>query len=216
MGPLSLALDRPLDHPLCEAIRHAGWVPVPYACTQQLASQEPPPGGSWDAILVLSPAGARAIGSFVSMGTPCLATGSGTADLLAGRPVLVPSQPRAEELWDLLRERFPQGGSFLLVRGERSRGFLEAQAAGSPWRLTPWVSHREVPKVPPPLLPDVNAVLALSPLQAEVLAALAQERLRFAWGRASAQAFAIAEAPVTAWCEPTLEALEAMLAAQSP
>jgi len=213
MGPLKLALDRALDNPLCEAVRSAGWVPVPYACTQQLPTDEAPPGGPWDAVLVLSPAGARAILPFLTPGTPCLATGQGTAMALAGDSILTPSRPSAEGLWELLRERFPRGGDFLLVRGERSRGYLEPQALGTPWKLTAWVSHREAPLAPPPALPDVDAVLALSPLQAEVLAPLAASILRFAWGQASAQAFALAGAPATAWCEPRREALEALLSA---
>ncbi|MBP1626664.1 MAG: hypothetical protein H6Q00_1139 [Holophagaceae bacterium] len=214
MGPLRLALDRPLDHPLCERIRSAGWVPIPYACTEQVPSQEGPPQGRWDAVLILSPAGARAILPFLKPGTLCLATGQGTAALLSDFPVLTPTLPKAEGLWDLLCERFPQGGTFLLVRGGRSRGYLETQASGKPWQLKAWVSHREQPLSPPPPLPEASAVLALSPLQAEVLAPLALDRQRFAWGQRTALAFAAAGAPATASCEPTPEALEALLAAQ--
>ncbi|WP_005034440.1 uroporphyrinogen-III synthase [Holophaga foetida] len=218
MGPLKpsfrrLALARPGDHPLSECVRAAGWTPVAYSCTTMSPTPEPPPPGPWDAVLILSPAGARAIRSQLPGGTPCLVTGAGTAEALKGWDLLptLPAEPRAEGLWSELQARFPSGGAFLLVRGERSRAFLEAAAEGSPWHLTPWLSHGEIPLDPVPPLPSVEGVLALSPLQAEVLAPLSRDILRFAWGERSAQAFASVGFPATAWCQPSPSALEILL-----
>jgi len=217
-APRSLALARSADHPLSMCVRQAGWLPVPYFCTAMVATGEPPPPGAWDAALILSPGGARAVLPHLGSGTPCFVTGRGTAEALAGAelvPILSP-EPRAESLWQELQARFPAGGHFLLVRGERSRGYLETAAEGTPWDLTPWVSHRERVLDPLPALPEVEAVLALSPLQAEVLAPRCGRRLRFAWGERSARAFTAAGVPPTAWCAPTLEALEGLLVSQSP
>ena len=61
-------------------------------------------------------------------------------------------------------------------------------------------------------LPEVEAVLALSPMQAEILAPLAGKVQRFAWGEATAEAFAMAGAPAHAHCEPKPSLLWAMLA----
>jgi hypothetical protein len=58
----------------------------------------------------------------------------------------------------------------------------------------------------------VDAVLALSPLQAEILAPLTGSRVRFAWGEATAEAFARCGAPAHARCEPKASLLWAMLA----
>jgi hypothetical protein len=58
----------------------------------------------------------------------------------------------------------------------------------------------------------VDGVLALSPLQAEILAPLAGQVLRFAWGEATTEAFARAGAPAHAHCEPKPSLLWAMLA----
>ena len=120
---------------------------------------------------------------------PCLVTGEATGRALAGHEVLVSSEPKAEGLWETLRHHFPEGGDFLLVRGERSRGFLEEAAQGTAWRLHPWITHEEAPMNPVPPRPEVDAVLALSPLQAEVLAPLTGDILRFAWGERTAAAF---------------------------
>jgi uroporphyrinogen-III synthase len=142
-----------------------------------------------------------------------LGTGEGTARALPGREFWMPTQPSAEGLWALLQERFPRGGDFLLVRGARSRGHLETVASGTAWRLHPWITHAECPLEPLPELPALEAVLALSPLQAELLAPLAARLLRFAWGERSAQAFAAAGHPAHGTCEPRGEALERMLRA---
>ena len=55
-------------------------------------------------------------------------------------------------------------------------------------------------------------MLALSPLQAEVLAPQAGGVLRFAWGRATAAAFTRAGVPPHGWCEPKVDLLVQMLA----
>jgi uroporphyrinogen-III synthase len=203
---------------MARRIRLAGWVPAPFFCTAIVPRPEPPPPGPWDAVLILSPAGIEAIRPHLPNGTICFVTGPGTAEALTGsglRPIL-PREPRAEGIWAELQARFPSGGSFLLVRGERSRAFLETAAESSPWRLTPWVSHEERPLEPLPPLPEVEGVLALSPLQAELMAPLSKGLLRLAWGQASFHAFASVRAPAAAWCEPTLEGLEAMLSTLPP
>ena len=211
-----LALARPAQHPLADIVRQAGWQPVPYAFTRLQASSLPPPRpfSSIAAILILSPSGARVAVSKLPAGTLCLVQGAGTADALGREDLLVqlPSDARAEALWGLLQARFPEGGDFILARGERSREFLEEAAKGTPWRLHPWVTHREAAREPFPPLPDVAGVLALSPLQAELLAPLAQHVQRFAWGEATAEAFARTGAPAHAFCEPKPSLLWAMLA----
>jgi hypothetical protein len=144
----------------------------------------------------------------------CLVQGAGTADAL-GRDDLeieLPSEARAEALWELMQSRFPDGGDFILARGERSREYLEVATRGTTWRIHPWVTHREVAKEPLPALPAVDGVLALSPLQAEILAPIALGVQRFAWGEATAVAFAKAGAPALAHCEPKPGLLWAMLA----
>jgi uroporphyrinogen-III synthase len=126
--------------------------------------------------------------------------------------VVLPSEARAEALWDLLKLQFPSGGEFMLARGERSREYLEVVAKDSPWHIHPWVTHREAPREPFPPLPEVEGVLAMSPLQAEILAPIAAGIQRFAWGEATAEAFARAGAPAHAQCEPKPTQLWAMLA----
>lgn len=193
----------------------AGWQPVPFAVTRLVESQAAPPMalGEADALIVLSPSGAKAAGPQLPAGMAVLAQGLGTADALGRRDLelSLASAAKAEALWDLLRQRFPEGGSFVLVRGERSREYLEMAARESAWALHPWITHSEAPRLPLPDLPDVDAVLAMSPLQAQVLAGMAKDRLRFAWGEGAAQAFARAGQPATAWCEPKATALHAML-----
>ncbi len=213
-----LALARPGQHPLSDTVRQAGWLPVPYSFTRLQPSSLPPPRpfSSISAILILSPSGARVAVSKLPAGTICLVQGAGTADALGREDLTVqlPSDARAEALWGLLQTSFPEGGDFILARGERSREYLEEAAKGSPWRLHPWVTHREAARVPFPRLPDVTGVLALSPLQAELLAPLCQHVQRFAWGEATAEAFARAGAPAHAFCEPKPSLLWAMLAQQ--
>lgn len=210
-----LALARPAQHPLSETVHKAGWKPVPYPFTRLQESTMPPPRpfSSSSAILILSPSGARVAGSKLPAGTICLVQGAGTADVLGREDLVVhlPSEARAEALWDLLQTRFPEGGDFILVRGERSREYLEEAAKGSRWRLHPWVTHREAARVPFPALPNVAGVLAMSPLQAEILAPLSIHVQRFAWGEATAEAFARAGAPAHAHCEPKPSLLWAML-----
>ncbi|MDP1832473.1 MAG: hypothetical protein Q8K67_10480 [Geothrix sp.] len=211
-----LALARPAQHPLSDIVRKAGWKPVPYAFTRLQASMMPPPRpfSSISAILILSPSGARVAVSKLPAGTICLVQGAGTADALGREDLVVqlPSDARAEALWDLLQTRFPEGGDFILARGERSREYLEEAAKGSLWRIHPWVTHREAARVPFPALPNVAGVLALSPFQAEILAPLSIHVQRFAWGEATAEAFAKAGAPAHSHCEPKPGLLWAMLA----
>ena len=211
-----LALARPAHHPLMEVVRKAGWQPVSYAPTilRATGSPLPLPWMQTQAVLILSPAGAKAAGMTLPAGTLCLVQGGGTADALERRDleVLLPAEARAESLWDLLQERFPDGGDFVLARGERSRGFLETIAKDSPWRLHPWITHSESIRSPFPPLPEVEGVLAMSPLQAEVLAPLAAHLQRFAWGAGTAQAFLRCGAPAYAYCEPKPSLLWAMLA----
>jgi len=211
-----LALARPAQHPLADIVRKAGWRPVPYSFTSLRGTGAAPPMllKRVQAMLVLSPSGAKVASKALPAGMTCLVQGAGTADAL-GREDLdiqLPAEARAEALWDLLQERFPQGGEFVLVRGERSREYLEVAAKGTSWRIHPWVTHREAAREPFPPLPKVEGVLALSPTQAEILAPLVGDVLRFAWGEATAEAFALAGVPVHAHCEPKPSLLWAMLA----
>lgn len=220
MTPLAhqprLALARPAQHPLSDIVRKAGWKPVPYSFTRLQPSTLPPPRpfSAISAVLILSPSGAKVAAPRLPAGTVCLVQGAGTSDALEREDLEVhlPSEARAEALWDLVQARFPEGGEFVLVRGERSREYLEVEAKGTPWRIRPWVTHREAPREPFPPLPKVEGVLALSPLQAEILAPLAGSIYRFAWGEATAEAFAKAGDPAHAHCEPKPSLLWAMLA----
>lgn len=208
-----LGLARASDDALCEAVRAAGWEPVTLFATVMEATQAAPPAPA-DAVILLSPAAARL--ALLPPGVPCLAQGDATARALGGRTALVSATPQAEGLFDLLRATFPRGGTFLLARGERSREHLEQAADGTPWRLVPWITHREMPVSPPPSMDGLEAVLALSPLQAEVLALRAAHLLRFAWGQRTRQAFAKAGYPVDGWCEPEASALHRLLSSWPP
>jgi len=208
-----LGLARALDDALCQAVREAGWEPVPWFLTAMTATGAEPPAAGADAVIVLSPAAARL--ALLPPGVPCLAQGEATARALAGREVRVSATPRAEGLFDLLRAAYPQGGSFLLARAERSREHLEQAAAGTPWRLLPWITHREGPIEPPPAMPELDGVLALSPLQAELLGPRSGHLLRFAWGQRTQRAFLQAGYPDDGWCEPDASALRRLLASRS-
>jgi len=211
-----LALARPADHPLAGTVRKAGWRPVPYAFTSlNVTGAKPPlPLDQVQALVVLSPSGAKVAARSLPPGMTCLVQGAGTADALGREDldVQLPSEARAEALWSLMQARYPQGGAFLLARGERSREYLEVAARNSAWRIYPWITHREMAREPFPALPEVEAVLALSPMQAEILAPLTGDVLRFAWGEATTEAFAKAGAPAHAHCEPKPSLLWAMLA----
>ena len=207
-----LGLARALDDALCQAVLAAGCSPVPLFLTAMTATLAPPPEPAPDAVIVLSPAAARL--ALLPQGVPCLAQGEATGRALAGREVLVSATPKAEGLFDLLRETFPQGGTFLLARAERSREHLEQAAAGTPWRLLPWITHREGPVEPAPEMPELNAVLALSPLQAELLGPRSRHLLRFAWGERTQRAFLQAGYPVDGWCEPDISSLQSLLRSQ--
>ena len=206
-----LGLARTAQDSLSRVVQEAGWEPVPLFLTELVPTGAPTPLEHPDAVLLLSPAGARA-GSLPA-GVPILVTGQGTAAALGGGPVWVSPEPRAEGLWALLRERFPAGGQFLLVRGERGRGYLEEVAEGTLWRLVPWITHAEKAKDPLPDLPALEAVLALSPMQAELLGPNARSILRFAWGERSAEAFRRGGNPAHDSCLARPEALGRMLAA---
>jgi uroporphyrinogen-III synthase len=208
-----LGLARRPDDALCLAVRAAGWEPVPLFLTAMEATNAPPPLAQADAAIVLSPSAARL--ALIPPGLPCLAQGEATARALAGHPVLVSATAQAEGLFDLLRERFPQGGTFLLARGERSRQHLEQAADGTPWKLLPWITHRERPMDPLPALDGLQGVLALSPLQAELLGPSSGQLLQFAWGERTRRAFQKAGYPVDGWCEPEASALQRLLTSRS-
>jgi uroporphyrinogen-III synthase len=211
-----LALARPAQHPLADTVRKAGWLPVPYAFTslRRTRTAPPVPLDQVNALLVLSPSGAQVAAPSLPAGMTCLVQGAGTADALGREDldVQLPSEARAEALWELLQQRFPGGGEFMLVRGERSREYLEVATKGSVWKIHAWITHCEAAREPFPPLPEVEAVLALSPTQAEILAPMSGSLQRFAWGEAAAEAFARAGAPAHAHCEPKPSLLWAMLA----
>jgi uroporphyrinogen-III synthase len=208
-----LGLARSLDDPLCQAVRDAGWEPAPVFLTGMAATLAPPPVERPDAVLVLSPAAARL--GLIPGDALCLAQGEATARALGARRVRVSTEPRAEGLADLLREQFPEGGTFLLARGGRSREFLEGVFAATPWRLVPWTTHREAPLEPQPALPVLDAVLAMSPLQAELLGSRSGAARRFAWGERTFRAFQAAGFPGYAWCAPEPAALRRLLAGEA-
>ena len=212
---MKIGLARGLEHRLSQAVAAAGWEPVFLAMVTSEPTGDPPPPSlaEADAVLVLSPAGAAIAAPHLPPGIQVLCQGKGTFDAMGelAPGCRVANSPRAEGLWDLLRHEFPTGGRFVLVRGERSRGYLEAMAQGSSWRIEPWITHREVPADPLPSLEGLDAVLALSPLQAEILAPLAKDLLRFAWGPRAADAFLLNRHQAHATCEPQPEGLTHML-----
>lgn len=212
---MRLGLARPLKHPIAQAVVQAGWEPVFLPLVVTVPLGEPPPAAlaTCDAVLVLSPSGAQLAGPLLPAGKLVLCQGDGTLESLAPFALKTEksSNRRAEGLWDLLRQRFPMGGKFVLVRGERSRGYLEAMAQGSSWRIEPWVTHREEAAEPLPSVEGLDAVLALSPLQAELLAPLSKDLLRFAWGPRTGDAFMLARRPAHGTCDPSTEALTQIL-----
>ncbi|MBI4911569.1 MAG: hypothetical protein HY823_02425 [Acidobacteria bacterium] len=217
-----LALARPAEHPISQAVAAAGWEPVDFPLTRIAASGAPPPQplDRYSAVILLSPGGAWAARPWLEApGQPLLLVqGPGTLEAL-GTPTArtrMPDLPSAEGIWALLQRDFPEGGSFLLARAERSRGYLEDVSAGTPWKLWPWITHREEAVNPLPALPRVEAVLALSPMQAELLAPLSEGVLRFCWGERSVFGFRKAGLEPTATCEPRLEALGALLREHFP
>jgi uroporphyrinogen-III synthase len=204
-----IGLARAQDDAMSRAVQAAGWEPVPFHVTAMEATGAEPPVANPDAVIFLSPSAARL--ARIPAGVPCLAQGEATARALEGREVITSAVPRAEGLFQLLRERFPSGGNFLLARAERSREHLEEAARGSVWVLHPWITHAEKPLDPLPGATGLDAVLALSPLQAEVLGPMASGLLRFAWGERTHRAFAGTGYPSHGWCEPQIPELQRML-----
>lgn len=204
-----VGLARAQDDAMSRAVLAAGWEPVPFAVTAMEATLAPPPLARPEAVVVLSPTAARL--ALLPEGAPCLAQGAATTLALAGREVLTSAIPQAEGLVQLLKDRFPGGGQFLLARAERSREHLEEALRGTPWILHPWITHRERPVDPLPEPPALDAVLALSPLQAEVLGPLCRSLVRLAWGERTRRAFADVGYPSHGWCEPLLPALQQLL-----
>jgi uroporphyrinogen-III synthase len=205
-----LGLARDPEDALNRIVEKAGWEPVPVFLTEFVPTGLPRPLEHPDAVILLSPAGARH--AVLPEGVPILATGGATATAQAGQTLFVSPEPKAEGLWRLLQDQFPAGGHFLLIRGERSRGYLEEVSAGTAWRLVPWITHSEKAKDPLPNLPALDAVLALSPLQAELLGPRSLGILRFAWGERSAEAFLKGGNPAHDSCLARPEALGRMLA----
>lgn len=197
---------------MSRAVLAAGWEPVTYRVTALEATDAPAPAPRPDGVIVLSPAAAQL--AHLPSGVPCLAQGAATARALEGREVLTSAIPRAEGLVQLLKDRFPGGGTFLLARAERSREHLEEALLGTPWLIHPWITHREVPLRPVPEPPPLEALLALSPLQAEVMGPLSGDRLRLAWGERTERAFAQVGYPSHGWCEPQLSALQKLLSSR--
>lgn len=220
---MKLALARPLDHPLGRAVAEAGWEPVPYYITSQEFTHATPPMSldTISALLVLSPAAARAVKVWVTKSMAVVVQGEGTEQNLGLESVdsthlRRPQLATAESLWDMLTRAYPDGGDFVLARGERSRQYIEAAAKGSAWRIHPWITHREVPTKPEPTLPVTDALLALSPLQAEYMAGIPGDLLRFAWGERAAKAFAASGVEVHGVCEPKKDSLIHLLRTFAP
>jgi len=207
-----VGLARAQDDAMSRAVTAAGWEPVTLHVTSMEATGAPAPVPRPDAVIILSPAAARL--ALLPPGVPCLAQGAATARALEGREVLTSAIPQAEGLVQLLKDRFPGGGTFLLARAERSREHLEEALRGTPWTLHPWITHREVALAPAPDLPPLEALLALSPLQAEVMGPLSGDRLRLAWGERTERAFAQVGYPSHGWCEPHLSALQKLLSSR--
>lgn len=210
-----LAIPRPLEHPLARVAWDVGWEPVYYPITVKIPTGAPPPldPSRVTALILLSPDSALAAKPWIHQDTEFLVQDPLTAEALgSGFPrVQVAPKPNAEGVWDLLTTRFPKGGEFLLGRTERSRGFLEESAAVTHWRLFPWFTHREVPVKPFPVLPPVQALLALSPVQVGLLVEVSRGLTRFAWGDQTAKAFEAAGVPPHGVCEERVEALRTML-----
>ena len=212
---MRLAIARPVDHPLADAAREEGWGPVHYPITENVLTGAPPPIplDQVHALLLLSPTGAMAAKPWIGRETCCLVQSPETAEALGSQftRVLLSPRPKAEGIWELLQAEFPTGGEFLMIRAERSRGFLENITRGSLWRIQPWVAHREAATQPSPEMPVVDAVLALTPFQVGLLAPMVKNLLRFAWGENTAKAFEDAGLPAHDWCEPTIASLHEML-----
>jgi uroporphyrinogen-III synthase len=214
---LRIALARPGAHPISRAIQEAGWEPVDFPLTRIVSNGAPPPQplNSYRGVVLLSPGSAWALRPWLEPGTSTvlLAQGQGTLEALGETRLetRLAATPTAEGIWELLQRDFPDGGSFLLARAERSRGYLEEVSSGTLWKLWPWITHHEQPMDPLPKLPPVDAVLALSPMQAELLGPMSQHLLRFGWGERTVFGFRKAGMEPTATCEPRLEALTSLL-----
>ena len=201
-------------------MQEAGWEPVYFPLSRIVPLGAPPPQALsfYEAIILPSHNAAWALRPWLEPREPTvlLAQGQGTLDAIGSLDCLgvdarCAPAPTAEGIWELLQRDFPHGGGFLLARAERSRGYLEEVAEGTAWRIWPWITHREEPADPLPQLPPVEAVLALSPLQAEILGPLSGDLLRFGWGERTLFGFRKAGLEATATCEPRIEALKTLL-----
>ena len=202
------------------AARKAGWEPVDFPLTRIVSNGAPPPQplSTYQGVVLPSPGAAWAVRPWLEPGAMLLVQGQGTLDALgeAASAIKMAPTPTAEGIWELLQREFPAGGNFLLARAERSRGYLEDVSTGSPWKLWPWVTHHEEAVDPLPTLPAVDAVLALSPMQAELLGRLSANLLRFGWGERTTFGYRKAGLEPTAICEPKLEALTSLLRQHLP
>lgn len=208
-----LGLARNTGDEIYSTVASVGWEPVPFFVTSIEPTLSVRPIEKPDAAIILSPTAARL--ADLPPYLLCLAQGYATARFLKNHPVLISKTPTAEGLLDLLKQYFPDGGNFILVRAERSRQYLENITKNTPWRLHVWVTHYEVPIKSLPVVPNLIAVLGLSPLQAEVLGAISKGLLRFAWGSRTKLAFYKAGYPATAWCEPEINSLRRLLLIQA-
>jgi uroporphyrinogen-III synthase len=208
-----LGLARNIGDVIYLTALYAGWHPVPFFVTAIESTLAIQPIENPDAAIIMSPTAARL--AKLPPHLLCLAQGYATASFLRNQPLLISSIPRAEGLFDLLKQYFPNGGNFVLLRAERSRKYLENVTKGTPWRLHVWVTHREVPVQLLPATSGLTAVLGLSPLQAELLGPISGDLLRFAWGRRTKMAFGNAGYPATDWCEPEIFALRQLLLMQA-
>ena len=102
---MRLALPRPAHHPLSQMAQNAGWTPVPFAVTRLVEAQGEPPLdlGQTDAVIVLSPSGAKAASAQLPSGMTMLAQGLGTADAL-GRKDLPNAGSAQNQALDAMRQ----------------------------------------------------------------------------------------------------------------
>ena len=208
-----IGLARNINDALCLTAISADWDPVPFFVTKAESIPVVRPIKNFDAAIILSPTAARF--AQIPHNLLCIVQGEATARPLRKHKLLVSSTPRAEGLFDLLKQCFPNGGKFILFRAEKSRKYLEMVTNGTNWQIDVCVTHREIPINHLSPITNLDAVLALSPLQAEILGPLSQGLLRFAWGRRTNLAFDKVGYPATGWCEPEAFSLRRLLMLQT-